>query len=118
MTPVSSTGYSHLYILMFGRTGRQPVDLLLGIGDHDALQTDWVIEHQRRLHKAYYLARAQLDREANQRNACHDRRAQDLPLSDGEHVYRRKRGILGRNKIQDAWVDRSTKWFLVKEITT
>ena len=26
-------------------------------------------------------------------------------LSDGEHVYRRKRGILGRNKIQDAWDD-------------
>ena len=26
-----------------------------------------------------------------------------MPLADGECVYRRKRGILGRNKIQDAW---------------
>ena len=102
LTPHSSTGYSPFY-LMFGRVGRQPIDLLLGIGDHDDLQTDWVIEHQRRLQEAYSLARAQLEKEANQRKACYDRGAQDLPLSDGEHVYRRKRGILGRNKIQDAW---------------
>ena len=102
LTPHSSTGYSPFY-LMFGRVGRQPIDLLLGIGDHDDLQTDWVIEHQRRLQEAYSLARAQLEKEANQRKACYDRGAQDLPLSDDEHVYRRKRGIIGRNKIQDAW---------------
>ena len=90
---------------MFGRAGRQPVDLPLGIGDHDDLQTDWVIEHQRRLCEVYSLAREQLEKEANQRKACYDRRAQDLPLSDGEHIYRRKRGILGRNKIQDEWDD-------------
>ena len=102
LTPHSSTGYSPFY-LMFGRVERQPIVLLLGIGDHDDIQTDWVIEHQRRLQEAYYLARAQLEKEANQRKACYDRGAQDLPLSDGEHDYRRKRGILGRNKIQDAW---------------
>ena len=77
----------------------------VSFSDHDDLQTDWVIEHQRRLQEAYSLVRAQLEKEANQRKACYDRGAQDLPLSDGEHVYRRKRGILGRNKIQDAWDD-------------
>ena len=28
-----------------------------------------------------------------------------MPLADGERMYRRKRGILRRNKIQDAWDD-------------
>ena len=77
----------------------------VSFGDHDDLQTDLVIEHQRRLQEAHSLARAQLEKEANHRKARYDRGAQDLPLSDGEHVYRRKRGILGRNKIQDAWDD-------------
>ena len=82
LTPHSSTGYSP-FCLMFGRAARHPVDLLLGIGYHDDLQTDWVIEHQRRLNKAYYLARAQSEREANQREACYYHQGQDLPLSDG-----------------------------------
>lgn len=104
LTPHSSTGYAPYY-LMFGRQGRQPVDLLLGTGDQDDIQTDWVIEHQRRLREAYSRARTQLEREADQRKNCFDRTANDMPLADGERVYRRKRGILGRNKIQDAWDD-------------
>ncbi|KAI0235706.1 hypothetical protein LSAT2_013784 [Lamellibrachia satsuma] len=104
LTPHSSTGYAPYY-LMFGRQGRQPVDLLLGTGDQDDIQTDWVIEHQRRLREANSRARTKLEREADQRKSCFDHTANDMPLVDGERVYRRKRGILGRNKIQDAWDD-------------
>jgi len=50
-------------------------------------------------------ARIQLEREADQCKSCFDRTAQDLPLADGDRVYRRKRGILGRIKTQDAWND-------------
>ena len=106
LTPHSSTGYAPY--LMFGRQGRQPIDLLLGTG-HQDLQTDWVTEHQRRLQEAYALARCQMEKEAEQRKACFDRTARDLPLLEGDRVYRRKRGILGRNKIQDAWDDTEYK---------
>ena len=102
LTPHSSTGYAPYY-LMFGRQRRQPIDLLLGTG-HQDLQTDWATEHQRRLQEAYALARGQMEKEADQRKACFDRTARDLPL-----LYRRKRGILGRNKIQDAWDDTEYK---------
>ena len=58
------------------------MDLLLGIGAPDDLQTDWVVEHQRRLREAYALARCQLEKEADQRKTCFDRRARELPLAD------------------------------------
>ena len=66
---------------------------------------DCVTEHQRRLWEAYAVARGQMEKEAEQRKTCVDRTARDLPLLEGDRIYCRKRGILGRNKMQDAWDD-------------
>ena len=102
LTPHSSTGYAPFY-LMFGRDSRQPIDLLLGTGEEVVERSDWVSRHQQRLQEAYQLARRQLVHEADSRKKHYDRKARDLPLSFGQRVYRRKRDIRGRNKIQDVW---------------
>ena len=65
----------------------------------DDIRYDWVSEHRHRLNEAFELARKQLEKEADQRKAYYDRRAQDLPLADGERVYLRERGLQGRNNI-------------------
>ena len=42
-------------------------------------------------------------RHGRQRKAYYDRLVQDLPLADGERIYRRERELQGRNKIMDSW---------------
>ncbi len=100
VTPHAASGYSPFY-LMFARTPRLPVDLLLGREENDASDT-WVTRHIQRLQEAYEKATAQMNHAAQRRKQQYDKRAKERPLTIGQHVFLRNRPK-GRNKIQDFW---------------
>ena len=102
-TPHASTGYSPHYLL-FGQECRLPVDVLLGVDDESVADDWWVPQHHHRLREAHERAYAQMDQHADQRKLRHDRQARPLILAVGDHVYMRKHGMRGRNKMQDAWL--------------
>ena len=72
----------------------------------------WVEMHQQRLQDAYVMARARLAQAYEKRKKLFNRRAKEAPLCIGDKVYKRLRGIKGRQKIQDAY---SPKVFRVIE---
>lgn len=99
-----STGMSP-YFLMFGREPRLPIDFLLGAGEDesDGQGEDWVQEHQGLLEDSYRHVRERLLMRREYRDQRHQDQVRDPPLSEGDIVYVRNRGVKGRNKIQDVW---------------
>ena len=103
----SSTGLTPFY-LMFGRSCRRNIDVVLGLdrdGSGNIPSGGWPAQHQQRLREAYELAKTQLDREAGKRKRFYDKGAKEHELQPGDLVYTRRR-VPGRNKIQDAWHSR------------
>lgn len=103
-TPHQSTGESPFF-LMFGREARLPVDFLLGrVQDPvDGTISDWVREHQARLHLAFEGVRDRLREAAQRRKENHDQSVRSEPLVGGQPVWLKEFGWKGRNKIQDRW---------------
>lgn len=98
ITPHSTTGYSPYY-LFFGREPKLPIDHLLGVETNET----WMENHHENLRKALDVAAANVEKEVQRRKRGHDDSNADLAI--GTRVYVRKRGIKGRNKIQDFWDD-------------
>lgn len=89
---------------MFGQEPRLPVDFLLGrVREPVASGVHWVEEHQARLQMAFEGAHDWLQAAAQYRKAKHDQRVREKPLTEGQLVYLREHGFLGRHKIQDLW---------------
>ena len=106
-TPHASTGYSP-YHLLFGRSPRIPVDILLDVESNEEPNSpvnDWLAAHNERLRYAWDKAGEHLLEAAQKRKAAHDTKAYDPDVQTGDLVYLRKR-VPGRNKIQDAWEPR------------
>lgn len=103
-TPHQATGETPYY-LMFGQEPRLPVDFLLGRVQEPVAGRvhHWVEEHQARLQVAFEGARERLQAAAQHRKAKHDQRVREQPLVEGQLVYLREHGFLGRHKIQDLW---------------
>ena len=103
-TPHQSTGESPFF-LMFGREARLPVDFLLGrVQDPvDGTVTDWVREHQTRLHLAFEGVRDRLRETAQRRKEKYDQSVRSEPLVVGQSVRLKEFGWKGRHKIQDRW---------------
>lgn len=102
VTPHGSTGFSP-YELLFGQPPRLPVDFLLS-RSQPTPTTDWIREHQARLHDMHQLAAKRLSQAAAVRKALHEanRKGPTEKLRVGDVVLLRDHP-LGRNKIQDAW---------------
>ena len=100
-TPHASTGISPFY-LMFGRKPFLPIDSVLGT-NQDLPEKEWVVHHKAMLESAYRAASNQLEREAKSRKEIFDKKIVEDPVKIGQKVLLRKRGILGRDKIQDKW---------------
>ena len=126
-TPHSSTGYSPFY-LMFGRESRFPIDFLIGVpaanSEEDAEEEEWVTAQRKALQDAYRRAEDNLYREYKHRKKQFDKKAREHRLEIGTLVYVRKRGIRGRNKIQDAFLpdpwtiidaDRETHVYMIEK---
>ena len=98
VTPHSTTGYSPYY-LFFGREPKLPIDHLLG------METDetWLENHHQNLRTALDVAATNVEKEVQRRRHRHGN--SDAGLDLGTRVYVRKRGVKGRNKIQDFWDD-------------
>lgn len=103
-TPHQATGETP-YFLMFGQEPRLPVDFLLGRVQEPVAGRvhHWVEEHQARLQVAAEGARERLQAAAQYRKSKHDQRVREQPLIEGQLVYLREHGFLGRHKIQDLW---------------
>lgn len=103
-TPHQATGETP-YFLMFGQEPRLPVDFLLGRVQEPVSGRihHWVEEHQARLQVAFEGARERLQAAALNRKAKFDQRVREQPLAEGQLVYLREHGFLGRHKIQDLW---------------
>ena len=103
-TPHPVTGFSPFYLL-FGRDARLRSDLLFALNDTDRDQPadNWVEFHQKKLQEAYVLAKNRFDQAAEKRKRNFDKHSKDAPLEIGDRVYKRARGIKGRNKIQDIY---------------
>ena len=103
-TPHQSTGESPFF-LMFGREAKLPVDFLLGrVQDPvDGTISDWVREHQTRLHLAFEGVRDRLRETAQRRKENHDQSVRSEPLMVGQPVWLKEFGWKGRHKIQDRW---------------
>jgi hypothetical protein len=103
-TPHGTTGYSP-YHLLFGRSPRLPVDLLLGQEEDEPLKqsaNEWLTKHQTRLRYAWEKAGEHIRESAEKRKQRNDSKLYAPDIKVGKLVYLRKR-VLGRNKIQDAW---------------
>ena len=100
----ASTGYTPHY-LMFGRHGRLPVDLMMGLPEQQGGESpdDWVAKHHCRLKRVHDIAQKSLETATANQKKAFDRRARALPLLIGERVLVRKRGLKGRNKTTDRW---------------
>ena len=115
-TPHGTTGYSP-YHLLFGRSPRLPVDLLLGQEEDEPQRqsaNEWLSKHQTRLRYAWEKAGEHIREAAEKRKRRNDLKVYAPDIKVGELVYLRKR-VLRRNKIQDAW---EPTMFTVTEIPT
>jgi hypothetical protein len=115
-TPHGTTGYSP-YHLLFGRSPRLPVDLLLGQEEDEPQKqsaNEWLTKHQTRLRYAWEKAGEHIRESAEKRKQRNDSKVYARDIKVAELVYLRKRG-LGRNKIQDAW---EPTLFTVTEVLT
>lgn len=125
-TPHTSTGYSPFY-LMFGREPRFPIDFLLGVPEDEEDDEDeesWMVTQRKALQAAYQRAEDNLHKEYLHRKQQFDKKAKDHKIEIGTLVYVRKRGVRGRNKIQDAFlpdpwtvidVDRETHVYMLEK---
>ena len=99
------TGYSP-HFLLFGRRPRIPVDYLfptLRDMPHKSKLEESVALHQKRLKKAFAMAR-QLTSEEAARQQCHyDRRAGAITLQPGDVVMVCTDRFVGKRKVKDRW---------------
>ncbi|CAB3992258.1 Transposon Ty3-I Gag-Pol poly, partial [Paramuricea clavata] len=108
-TPHGTTGYSP-YHLLFGRSPRLPVDLLLGEEEDEPQKqsaNEWLTKHQTRLRYAWEKAGEHIRESAEKRKQRNDSKVYAPDIKVGE--------ALGRNKIQDAW---EPTMFIVTEVPT
>jgi hypothetical protein len=83
----SSTGYTPHY-LMYGRHGRLPLDLVMGLPDQQGERSPdaWVAGHHRRLVTAHEMAKKSIAAATDVQKRAFDRKARNLPLLPGERV--------------------------------
>lgn len=98
-----STGYSPYY-LMFGRNPRTPLENILQLQDESPEMNikEFIADHCQHLEQAYALADQKINKEKHIRKGYYDRRARELPLTEGCLVYV-KDHPKGRCKIQDRY---------------
>ncbi|CAH3146627.1 unnamed protein product [Porites lobata] len=75
---------------------------MLGAGEKDPPETDWLASHQDRLRDAYLKAGEHLRQQADARKATSDKSTNDQPI-EKRPVCLPTQSSRGRNKIQDAW---------------
>ena len=109
-TPHASTGFTPFYLL-YGREARMFNNLMVedlpetieeSVDPNDVVN-NWVAKHQQKMKFAFRLAEQKLAMKAKERKAYFDRNAKNQPLVVGTEVFKRNRGVRGRNKFQDAY---------------
>ena len=101
------TGYSPYYLL-FGRRPRVPVDYLfptLRDSPHQTKMEVSVATMQRRLKKAFTLARCLTSEEVARQCRYYDHKAGAVALQPGDVVMVRTDGFVGKQKVKDQWED-------------
>lgn len=102
----STTDYSQYYLLL-GTNLTLPVDVLFGENqsdDSDGPFEEWIDAHQEHLRYAYDKAGERTHDHVEYRKTVHDHKRFNQELCVGDKVYTiRKRGVRGRNKIQNTW---------------
>ena len=99
------TGYSP-YFLLFGRKARMPVDYLfptLHDTPHQTKMEVSVTAMQKRLKKAFAVARHLTSQEAAKQRHYYDRKAGAVALQPGDVVMVRTDGFVGKQKVKDRW---------------
>ena len=102
------TGYSPYYLL-FGRRPRIPVDYLfptLHDSPHQTKMEVSVAAMQKRLKKAFAVARCLISEEAAKQCCYYDRKAGAVALQPGDIVMVRTDGFVGKRKVKGQWEDR------------
>ena len=97
------TGYSPYYLL-FGRRSRIPVDYLfptLRDSPHQTKMELSVSAMQKRLKKAFAVARCLTSEEAAKQRHYYDRKAEAVALQPGDVVMVRTDGFVGKRKVKD-----------------
>ena len=106
-TRLAVTGHSP-YFLLFGRKARMPVDcLFLTLRDspHQARMEVSVAAMQKRLKKAFAVARHLTSQEAARQRCYYDRRVGAVALQPGDVVMVHANGFVGKRKVKDRWED-------------
>ena len=101
------TRYSPYYLL-FGRRSRIPVDYLfptLRDLSHQTKMEVSVAAMQKRLKKAFAVARHLTSEEAAKQRRYYDRKAGAVALQPGDVVMVRTDGFVGKRKVKDRWED-------------
>ena len=105
-TPHASTGVTPFF-LMFGNEAKLKPDLLFADSEEEVTGQssfeNWITSHQKKLQDAYAIARNKLNLAAEQRKKIFNKKVKEKPLSIGQHVYYRNRGMKEQCKIQDAY---------------
>ena len=102
------TGYSHYYLL-FGRRSRIPVDYLfptLCDSHHETKMEVSVAAIQKRLKKAFAVARCLISEAAAKQCHHYDCKAGAVALQPGDIVMVCTNGFVGKRKVKDQWEDR------------
>ena len=103
------TGYSPYYLL-FGRRPRIPVDYLfptLHDSPHQTKMEVSVAAMQKRLKKAFAVARHLTSEEAAKQCRYYDRKAGAVALQPGDVVMVCTNGFVGKWKVKNRWEDRA-----------
>ncbi|XP_038072003.1 uncharacterized protein LOC119740694 [Patiria miniata] len=103
----STTGVEPFF-LMFGRNGRFPHGLVLGVeASPKSGRTlgSYVSRHQKVLKEARRIASRNTELAAAARQARQARHSFEKPLEVGHYVLVRQHGLRGRSKIADHWLD-------------
>lgn len=100
----SSTAFTPFY-LMFGRHGRLPKDVMLGLSPSEEPVTThgWVQAHHQRLQAAYQKAWEQGGQAAAHQKKQYDCSAKEAPLLPGERVLVKDQRARSRGKLTDKW---------------
>ena len=101
------TGYSP-YFLLFGRKNRMPVDYLfptLHDSPHQTKMEVSVTAMQKRLKKAFAVARHLTSQEAAKQWHYYDCKARAVALQPGDVVMVHTDGSVGKQKVKDWWED-------------
>ena len=96
------------YYLLFGRRSRIPVDYLfptLCDSPHQTKMEVSVVAMQKRLKKAFAVARCLTSEEAAKQHHYYDRKAGAVALQPGDVVMVRTDGFVGKQKVKDQWED-------------